>query len=123
MNQQTWLPKCMQCSKSSPITSHQSPNIQNQLTGNNANNTTTVEPIIGADSHSVGTLQRHQHNHGGVGGRASNVIIERGMNNTIGSRGAIFGGQISPTSSAGSTHLIYNAAQADNPQVICPFLS
>lgn len=105
----------MQCSKSSPITSHQSPNIQNQLGGNNA---TAIEPVNLTDHHSVGTLQRHQYHHGGGIGRnnSSNIILERGGNNTIGSRAGIFGGQTSPTSSAGSTHLIYNSAQTDNPQ-------
>lgn len=109
----------MQCSKSSPITSHQSPNIQHQLGGNSANNVTPIEPTNIADHHSVGTLQRHQYHHGGGIGRinSSNIIVERGGNNTIGSRAGIFGGQTSPTSSAGSTHLIYNAAQTDHPQV------
>lgn len=119
ISQQTWLPKCLQCSKSSPITSHQSPNIQHQLGGNIANNATPIEPTNVTDHHSVGTLQRHQYHHGGGIGRinSSNIIVERVANNTIGSRAGIFGGQTSPTSSAGSTHLIYNAAQTDHPQV------
>lgn len=109
----------MQCSKSSPITSHQSPNIQNQLGANSINNATAIEPTNVPDHHSVGTLQRHQYHHGGGIGRinSSNIIVERGGTNTIGSRAGIFGGQTSPTSSAGSTHLIYNSAQTDNPQV------
>ncbi|KAJ6633435.1 Latrophilin Cirl, partial [Pseudolycoriella hygida] len=114
ISQQTWLPKCLQCSKSSPITSHQSPNIQSATCVNAA---TAAEPTNVADHHPVGTLQRHQYHHGGGIGRinSSNVIVERAGTNTIGSRAGIFGGQISPTSSAGSTHLIYNAAQTDHP--------
>ncbi|XP_037051049.1 latrophilin Cirl-like isoform X3 [Bradysia coprophila] len=114
ISQQTWLPKCLQCSKSSPITSHQSPNIQHQLGGSAANAATPIEPTNVSDHHSVGTLQRHQYHSGGIGRiNSSNIIVERGGTNTIGSRAAIFGGQTSPTSSAGSTHLIYNA---DHPQ-------
>lgn len=119
ISQQTWLPKCLQCSKSSPITSHQSPNNQHQLGGNSAVNVATpIEPTNVSDHHSVGTLQRHQYHGSGIGRiNSSNIIVERGGSNTIGSRAGIFGGQISPTSSAGSTHLIYNAAQTDHPQV------
>lgn len=120
ISQQTWLPKCMQCSKSSPITSHQSPNIQHQLGGggNAVNVATPIEPANVTDHHSVGTLQRHQYHGSGIGRiNSSNIIVERGGTNTIGSRAGIFGGQTSPTSSAGSTHLIYNAAQTDHPQV------
>lgn len=139
MGQQSWLPKCLRCTQAKEAT--MSPQ-QSVVIPTNVAGTSNSQPItglpVGTPSNAAigtGTLQR-QHYGSGVGTisnktgaaqqqprdhRTHNIIVERtgGLTGTL--RGiSTFAAEhatTSPTSSAGSTHLIYNSATPDVQQV------
>lgn len=139
MGQQSWLPKCLRCTQAKEAT--MSPQ-QSVVIPTNVAGTSNSQPIGGqavgnasGPAIGTGTLQR-QHYGTGVGTissktgsaqqqtrdqRTHNIIVERAAGLTGTLRGiSTFSAEhatTSPTSSAGSTHLIYNSATPDVQQV------
>lgn len=125
VRQQTWLPQCIQCTKSNSGSAQSTPS--DQISGNNGapiGNPENVGPSTSPDHHTADYLVKNNKQMNvdcmlPPQSNRHNILVEREypsdtLRDTASTRSIM--GQSSPTSSACSSHLIYNAVSQRNHQ-------